>query len=68
MRPGMMGMSFEDTFEFVCSKSGNLLQKESVASVAVKSFASHTVPFQKQWLCLLQRLVAVPSIVGDDED
>merc|ERR1719245_1543687 len=38
MRPGMMGMSFEDTFEFVCSKSGNLLQKESVASVTVKKF------------------------------
>jgi len=37
MRQGMMGMSFEDTFDqVVCSKSGNLLQKESVASVAVK--------------------------------
>merc|ERR1719322_250625 len=34
MRQGMMGMSVEDTFDqVVCSKSGNLLQKESVASV-----------------------------------
>merc|ERR1719461_2293291 len=32
----MMGMSFEDTLELVCSKSGNLLQKESVASVVKK--------------------------------
>merc|ERR1719445_2846931 len=30
-------MSFEDTFDqVVCSKSGNLLQKKSVASVGVK--------------------------------
>jgi len=70
MRQGMMGMSFEDTFDqVVCSKSGNLLQKESVASVGVKKVLPATqCHFKKQWLCLLQRLVAVPSIVGDDED
>jgi len=67
MRLGMMGMSVEDTFDFVCSKSGNLLQK-SVASVAVKVLPATQCHFKKQWLCLLQRLVAVPSIVGDDED
>merc|ERR1711983_735424 len=42
MRPGMMGMSLEDTLVFVCSKSGNLLQKESVASVTVKKFLPAT--------------------------
>merc|ERR1719270_14854 len=46
MRSGMMGMSFEDTFEFVCSKSGNLLQKDSVASVAVKVLSATQCHFK----------------------
>jgi len=44
MRPGMMGMSVEDTFELFALKV-EICFKESVASVVVKSFASHTVPF-----------------------
>jgi len=46
MRSGMMGMSFEDTLQFFALKV-EICFKKSVASVAVKSLASHTVPFQK---------------------
>ena len=70
MRQGMMGMSFEDTFDqVVCSKSENLLQKESVASVGVKKVLPATqCHFKSNGCVCCKRLVAVPSIVGDDED
>jgi len=68
MRQGMMGMSFEDTFDqVVCSKSGNLLQKECRQCRSKKVLPATQCHFKKQWLCLLQSLVAVPSIVGDED-
>jgi len=60
-----MGMSFEDTLELFALKSGNA--SKECRQCSKKKVASHTVPFEKQWLCLLQRLVAVPSIVGDED-
>ena len=44
--PGNDGYVFEDTFELFALKV-EICFKKSVASVAVKSLASHTVPFQK---------------------
>ena len=70
MRLGMMGMSFEDTFDqVVCSKSGNLLQKGSVASVAVKkkSCQPHSAISESNGCVCCKGLVAVPSIVGDED-
>ena len=64
--PGNDGYVFEDTFELFALKVEICFKRECRQCSSI-SFASHTVPFQKQWLCLLQSLVAVPSIVGDED-
>merc|ERR550539_1975376 len=45
MRPGMMGMSVEDTFELFALKV-EICFKRECRQCSSKSFASHTVPFQ----------------------